>query len=65
MRIFKKYLPKMIAKHVMTFFKGRFYIQGRGAYEFDRGEIIMPLGADQLHTSTVNELNTEIQAIRS
>ena len=29
MRIFKKYLPVMIAKYVKTFFKGRIYIQGR------------------------------------
>ena len=36
MRIFKKYLPVMIAKYVKTFFKGRIYIQGRGGYEFDQ-----------------------------
>ena len=60
MRIFKKYSPAMIAKHVRTFFKGRLYIHGRGAYEFDKGAVLMPVGADDKHRDTVRELNSYI-----
>lgn len=41
MKIFKKYSPKHIARYVKAFFKGRIYIQGRGAYEFNHGKLIM------------------------
>jgi hypothetical protein len=37
MRVFKKYLPLMVAKHVKTFFKGRIYIHGRGRFDFQSG----------------------------
>ncbi|MGL4504563.1 MAG: DUF1107 family protein, partial [Aeromonas sobria] len=37
MRVFKKYLPLMVAKHVKTFFKGRIYIHGRGRFDFQFG----------------------------
>ncbi len=60
MRIFKKYLPVMIAKYVKTFFKGRIYIQGRGGYEFDKGQLVMPITADRVHKNTVTEVNTTI-----
>ncbi|MGN1393940.1 MAG: DUF1107 domain-containing protein [Succinivibrionaceae bacterium] len=60
MRIFKKYSQRLIVKHVKTFFKGRMYIQGRGAYEFDKGQIVMPDHPDLVHATTVNELNHEI-----
>jgi hypothetical protein len=62
-RIFKKYLPAMIAKYVRTFFRGRLYIHGRGGYEFDNGKIVMPPEADQVHRATVQELNSKIAEI--
>ena len=65
MRIFKKYSPAMIAKHVRTFFKGRRYIHGRGAYEFNNGSIVMPADADEKHRDTVKELNTYIETSKS
>lgn len=65
MRIFKKYIPALIVKHIRTFFKGRVYIQGRGAYEFDNGALLMPAGADVKHVTTVNEINTAIQTSKS
>ncbi len=65
MRIFKKYSPALIARHVRTFFKGRLYIHGRGAYEFDRGALIMPLEADEKHRDTVRELNSYIEMSRA
>ena len=63
MRIFKKYLPAMIAKYVRTFFRGRLYIHGRGGSEFDNGIIVMPPEADQVHRATVQELNSKIAEI--
>ncbi len=62
MRIFKKYVPALIAKHIRTFFKGRMYIQGKGAYEFDNGTMLMPAQADVKHASTVNEINRAIES---
>ncbi len=61
MRIFKKYSPVLIARYVQNYFKGRVYIQGRGAYEFKKGEVIMPEGADETHYSTVQEINEVIR----
>ena len=63
MRIFKKYLPVMIAKYVKTFFKGRSYVQGRGGSEFDRGHLVMPITADRVHKNTVTEVNTTIDEL--
>ena len=55
----------MIAKHVRTFFKGRLYIHGRGAYEFDKGAVLMPVGADDKHRDTVRELNSYIETSKT
>ena len=63
MRIFKKYLPVMIAKYVKTFFRGRIYIQGRGGYEFADGHLVMPNEADRVHQHTVKEINTTISEL--
>lgn len=60
MRIFKKYLPLMIAKYVKTFFKGRLYIEGRGGYHFENGQLVMPSEADHMHMKTVREINSTI-----
>ncbi|WP_409420118.1 DUF1107 domain-containing protein [Pseudaeromonas sp. ZJS20] len=60
MRIFKKYLPLMIARYVKTFFKGRLYIQGRGGYQFEQGKLMLPKQADPLHKHTVQEINQTI-----
>ena len=50
----------MIAKYVKTFFKGRIYIQGRGGYEFDKGQLVMPITADRVLKNTVTEVNSTI-----
>ncbi len=64
MRIFKKYLPLMIAKYVKTFFKGRLYINGRGGYQFEHGRLLLPSEADRMHQLTVQEINSTIAQIR-
>jgi hypothetical protein len=60
MRVFKQYHPKMIAKHVKGLFCGRLYIDGRGGYVFNRGRLVMPIGADETHRQTVQEINRVI-----
>ena len=41
MRVFKKYAPVQIARHVVLFFKGRFSIQGMGEFVFDHGKVVV------------------------
>ncbi|RQX21511.1 DUF1107 domain-containing protein [Aeromonas caviae] len=64
MRVFKKYLPLMVAKHVKTFFKGRIYIHGRGRFDFQSGLLMMPLQADIPHRQTVLEVNELISRLQ-
>ncbi|MDO2948477.1 DUF1107 domain-containing protein [Aeromonas simiae] len=63
MRVFKKYLPLMIAKHVKTFFKGRIYVHGKGRFDFEGGHLIMPRQPDEPHRSTVQEVNELIDRL--
>jgi len=63
MRVFKKYLPLMVAKHVKTFFKGRIYIHGRGRFDFQSGLLMMPTSADIPHRQTVVEVNELISRL--
>ncbi len=64
MRLFKRYTPSMIAKHVSRLFKGRIYIYGVGKFEFDQGKLILPERAEQRHFQTVKEVNQEIKRLR-
>lgn len=64
MRLFKRYTPSMIAKHVSRLFKGRIYIYGVGKFEFDQGKLILPEKAQQKHFQTVKEVNQEIRRLR-
>ena len=41
MRTFNKYSPLMIAKHVSSFFKGRFVIAEQGTFIFDGGKVVI------------------------
>ncbi|MBL1377571.1 DUF1107 domain-containing protein [Zobellella iuensis] len=60
MRIFNKYQPLLIAKYVKTFFSGRLYIRGRGAFLYAKGMLVMPAHADERHRVTVQEINSLI-----
>lgn len=53
MRLFKRYTPSMIAKHISRLFKGRIYIYGVGRFEFDNGKLILPEKAEQRHFRAV------------
>lgn len=57
MRIFHKYQPLLIAKHVKGFFSGRLYIHGRGAFSYTMGLLVMPDNAKARHKETVLEIN--------
>ena len=62
MRIFKKYAPVQIAKHVSAFFKGYFYIQGKGAFRFDGGKVIIEPNQDAEIKRIGKEINMSILA---
>ncbi len=64
MRKFKRYLPGLIAKHVMRLFKGSIYIYGIGRFEFDEGKLILPKQAKQVDFKTVKEVNQEVMRLR-
>ncbi len=64
MRMFKRYSPKLVAKHITRLFSGRIYIHGRGGYEFDQGFLIVPDEPEHHHYKTVKEVNSEIRRIR-
>lgn len=64
MRMFKRYAPGMIAKHISRLFKGRIYIYGIGKFEFDNGKLTLPENAEARHFETVKEVNQEIMKMR-
>ncbi len=64
MRLFNKYVPGAVARHVSRFFKGRIYINGVGKFEFDNAKLIIPSQAQSLHYRMVKEINQEINRIR-
>lgn len=64
MRLFKRYAPSMIAKHISRLFKGRIYIYGVGKFEFDNGKLILPNQAEMRHFKTVKEVNVEVKRLR-
>ncbi|WP_417614885.1 DUF1107 domain-containing protein [Oceanisphaera sp.] len=65
MRIFHKYQPLLIAKHVKGFFSGRLYIHGRGAFSYAKGLLVMPENAKPRHKETVQEINRLIAQMQA
>jgi hypothetical protein len=64
MRLFKRYTPSMIAKHISRLFKGRIYIKGIGRFDFDHGKLILPEKAEPRHYQAVKEVNQEIMRLK-
>ncbi|MEH0831915.1 DUF1107 domain-containing protein [Pectobacterium cacticida] len=60
MRIFERYNPFKVAKYVKTLFRGRLYIKGIGAFEFDHGKILLPKKQDKQHLSVMSEVNRQV-----
>ncbi|OOE99837.1 DUF1107 domain-containing protein [Salinivibrio sp. IB643] len=63
LRIFRQYRPTQIARYVKRFFKGRLYIEGVGAFEFDRGRLLPPGHSDKRALSVMTEVNKEIKSM--
>lgn len=60
MRIFKKYAPLQIARHVSAFFRGYFYIEGKGAFRFDGGKVVIEPTLDPDLKKIGKEINMSI-----
>ncbi|OSM98530.1 MULTISPECIES: DUF1107 domain-containing protein [Lonsdalea] len=65
MRIFERYNPFKVAKYVKTLFRGRLYIKGVGAFEFDYGKILLPKKKDKLHLEVMSEVNRQVIKLQS
>lgn len=65
MKIFNRYNPEKIALYVKTLFRGRFYIKGMGAFEFDCGKILLPKIKDKLHFNVMSEVNQQVVLLKA
>ncbi|RXJ72302.1 hypothetical protein CS022_16510 [Veronia nyctiphanis] len=65
MRMFNRYIPVMVAKHVQRLFSGRLHINGKGDFEFQKGLLQAPENAEIHHYKTVKEVNQEIRRLRT
>ncbi|CZF83528.1 MULTISPECIES: DUF1107 domain-containing protein [Grimontia] len=63
LRIFHQYRPRQVARYVKGFFRGRVYIDGVGAFEFDRGRLLPPHKKDKRALAVMTEVNNEIKAM--
>jgi hypothetical protein len=60
MKIFQRYNPLQVAKYVKILFRGRLYIKDVGAFEFDKGKILIPKVKDKQHLSVMSEVNRQV-----
>jgi hypothetical protein len=58
MRVFNKYAPVQIAKHVVLLFKGSFEIKGQGQFMFDGGKVV--IGVDEKQSESRLKICREI-----
>ncbi|SFR08727.1 MULTISPECIES: DUF1107 domain-containing protein [unclassified Enterobacter] len=65
MKIFQRYNPLQIAKYVKILFRGRLYIKDVGAFEFDKGKILLPKVKDKQHYSVMSEVNRQVLRLQS
>lgn len=65
MKIFQRYNPLQIAKYVKILFRGRLYIKDVGAFEFDKGKILLPRIKDKQHYSVMSEVNRQVLRLQS
>ena len=65
MKIFKRYNPFQVAKYVKTLFRGRLYIKDVGAFEFDKGKILIPKVRDIQHLSVMSEVNRHVLRLQT
>ena len=65
MKIFQRYNPFQVAKYVKTLFRGRWYIKDVGAFEFDKGQILIPKIRDKQHLSVMSEVNRQVLRLQT
>ena len=65
MKIFQRYNPLQVAKYVKILFRGRLYIKDVGAFEFDKGKILIPRIKDKLHFSVMSEVNRQVTLMQA
>jgi len=65
MKIFQRYIPFQVAKYVKTLFRGRLYIKDVGAFEFDKGKILIPKIRDKQHLSVMSEVNRQVLRLQT
>lgn len=63
LRIFKQYRPNQIARYVKSYFRGRLFIVGIGAFEFDCGRLLPPQNKNIKALNALSEVNKEIQSL--
>ena len=63
MKIFQRYNPLQVAKYVKILFRG--YIKDVGAFEFDKGKILIPKVKDKLHLSVMSEVNRQVMRLQT
>lgn len=65
MKIFQRYNPLKIAKYVKILFRGRLYIKDIGAFEFDKGKVLLPRIKDKQHLATMSEINRQVLRLQA
>ncbi|PVZ89146.1 hypothetical protein C9426_06135 [Serratia sp. S1B] len=65
MKIFQSYNPQKVAKYVKILFRGRLYIKDVGAFEFDKGKILLPKVRDQRHFNVMSEVNQQVSLLQA
>ena len=65
MKIFQRYNPLQVAKYVKILFRGRLYIKDVGAFEFDKGKILLPKVKDKQHYSVMSQVNRQVLRLQS
>ncbi|KEA54165.1 MULTISPECIES: DUF1107 domain-containing protein [Mangrovibacter] len=65
MKIFQRYNPLQVAKYVKILFRGRLYIKDIGAFEFDKGRILLPRVKDKQHLAIMSEVNRQVTRLQA
>lgn len=63
LRIFNRYRPLQVARYVKVFFRGKVYIDGVGAFEFDGGKLLPPRDKNRRALQVMAEVNREIKVL--
>ncbi|WP_409422605.1 DUF1107 family protein [Pseudaeromonas sp. ZJS20] len=62
-KIFRSGLPRQIARHVMAYYQGSFFIEMEGPFRFDKGFVCYEGGLDPTALQTIARINKEVRAM--